>query len=61
MSIGLILQVLLALLRFPKALGDFVRLLEDSPEEKRQQIQVQVSAWMKDSAESDRPIWDNPK
>lgn len=60
MSIGLVLQVLLSLLRFPKELGDFVRLLQDSPEEKRQKIAVQVSTWMKESAESDRPTWEHP-
>jgi hypothetical protein len=58
MSIALVLQVLLALLRFPKQLGEFVRLLEDSPEEKRQKIAAQVSLWMKESAESERPIYD---
>jgi hypothetical protein len=57
MSIGLILQVLLALLKFPKELSAFVRLLEKSPEQKRQEIQAQVSAWMKESAESERPKW----
>jgi hypothetical protein len=57
MSIGLILQVLLVLLKFPKELSAFVRLLEKSPEQKRQEIQAQVSAWMKESAESERPKW----
>ena len=57
MSLALILQVVLTFLKFPKELGDFVRLISKSPEEKRQQISEQVSAWMKESAESDRPTW----
>ncbi len=60
MSLALILQVVLAALRFPKELGDFVRLLKKSPEEKRQKIASQVSAWMQESAESDRPSWEHP-
>ena len=57
MSLTLILQVLVAVMKFPKELGDFIRLLQDSPEEKRQKIQSQVSSWMKESAESERPKW----
>lgn len=60
MSLPLILEVLLALLKFPNALRDFVRLLEKSDEQKRQEIQTQVQSWMKQSAESDRPQWEHP-
>ncbi|MFM2117261.1 MAG: hypothetical protein RL316_451, partial [Bacteroidota bacterium] len=42
------------------ALRDFVRLLEKSDEQKRQEIQTQVQSWMKQSAESDRPQWEHP-
>jgi hypothetical protein len=59
-SLPLILEVLLALLKFPNALRDFVRLLEKSDEQKRQEIQTQVQSWMKQSAESDRPQWEHP-
>lgn len=60
MSITLVLEVLLALLKFPNALRDFVRLLEKSDEQKRQEIQTQVQSWMKQSAESERPQWEHP-
>lgn len=60
MSIGLLLEVLIAFFKFPAALRDFIRLLEKSDEQKRQEIQAQVQAWMKGSAESERPTWEHP-
>lgn len=57
MNLTLILEVLLALFKFPSELGAFVNLLSKSPEEKRQAIMQQVDAWMNESQSSDRPKW----
>lgn len=59
-SLSVILEVLLALLKFPGELSAFVRLISKSPEEKRQEIMTQVNAWMDDSASKDRPTWEHP-
>lgn len=58
-SIALILEVLLALLKFPAELGSFVRLISKTPEEKRNEIMKQVDAWMSESQSSDRPKWES--
>jgi hypothetical protein len=59
MSITLILEVLVALLKFPAELGALVKLLSKTPEEKRQEIVLQVDKWLADSAASDRPKWED--
>lgn len=58
MSLMAILEVLLAILKFPAELSAFVRLISKSPEEKRQEIMVQVNAWMDASASGERPEWE---
>lgn len=57
-SITLILQALIALLKFPREMGAFIKLMSDSPEEKRAKIEAQVNAWTKESSESERPSWE---
>lgn len=54
-TVVLILQAIVAALKFPSELAALIRLLEKSPEEKRQEIMIQVDAWMRDSATGDKP------
>lgn len=56
-SFALILEAIVAVIKFPAAMESFIKLFRDSPEEKRQKIEAQVSAWAKESAESERPVW----
>jgi len=60
MSFTLILQAILAILKFPKELGDFIRLLEKSPEEKRQEIHKKVLSEFNEMAKDERPTWEAP-
>lgn len=55
MSLTLILQAIIAVLKFPEEMSKFIKLVSKSPEEKRAQINEQVDAWLKDSATSDGP------
>lgn len=59
-NLTLILQAVIAALRFPEELSKFIKLISESPEEKRQKINAQVDSWMKESSESDRPTWEAP-
>lgn len=49
-TFALILQAITAILKFPEEMRRFIQLISKSPEEKRQEINAQVEAWMKDSA-----------
>ena len=55
--LSLILQAIIAVLKFPSAMREFIKLLEKSPEEKRQEIEMQVRLWADESAVSERPKW----
>lgn len=54
-TLTLILQAILAALKFPEELSKFIKLVSDSPEEKRIKINAQVDAWLKDSATAEKP------
>jgi hypothetical protein len=56
-SFGSIIQLFIAILKAPAEIRALVLLLSKSPEEKRQEIAKKVNLWMKESAESDRPKW----
>lgn len=58
MSLAVILEIILAVLKFPSEMAAFVRLISKSPEEKRAEIMTQVNAWMEDSASGERPKWE---
>jgi len=58
MSLPLILQAVLAALRFPGEVVALVKLLSKSPEEKRQEIMLSVNRWMDESSSGDRPKWE---
>lgn len=64
MTLTLIIQAIVAVLKFPEEMRKFIILISDSPEEKRQQINTQVDAWMEDSAtggdgeEVEPPKWE---
>jgi hypothetical protein len=57
---ALIIQAIIAVLKFPAELSAFIKLISKSPEEKRQEIMVQVQSWMDQSSSSDRPTWEHP-
>ena len=57
-TLALILEALIALWKFPDAMSAFIKLISKAPEEKRQEILVQVNAWMEESASKDRPTWE---
>lgn len=58
MSISQIISLFIAILKAPGEIRALVLLLSKSPEEKRQEIAKKVDLWMKESAESDRPKWE---
>lgn len=58
MSLALILEVLVALLKFPKELSAFIRLISKSPEEKRQEILKTIEAESAAIDAGERPKWD---
>lgn len=55
MSLSLFLQLLTAIFRFPQELAALVRLLEKAPEEKRQEIVLEVGRWMAQSQTGTKP------
>lgn len=57
-TLALILEAVVAALKFPGELSAFIRLVSKSPAEKRQEIMLQVNAWMDESASKDRPTWE---
>lgn len=57
MSLTQIISLFIAILKAPGEIRALVLLLSKSPEEKRQEIAKKVDSWMKESAESDRPRW----
>lgn len=58
MTFAAIVEILLAILKFPTELSAFVRLISKTPEEKRTEIMRQVNAWMAESASGERPTWE---
>jgi len=60
MSIAVIFQVVLAALRFPSEMTAFIKLLQKTPEENRQDILTAVNAMITASQSSPdgRPAWD---
>lgn len=59
-TLALILQAVVAVLKFPEAMSAFIRLVSKSPEEKRQEITLQVKQWAEQSSSSERPTWEHP-
>lgn len=62
MTIASFITLLIAIFKFPAELSAFIKLLEKSPEEKKQEIMTQVDSWMNESASKDdgRPTWEHP-
>jgi hypothetical protein len=48
----------MAVLKFPKELGDFLRLIEKTPVEKQTEIIQRVNKEMEDFLAGGRPKWD---
>jgi hypothetical protein len=57
-TVSLILQAVIAALKFPTELSSFLKLIEKSSEQKRAEIVKQNEKWLQESAESDRPKWE---
>lgn len=57
-TLALILQAVVLALKFPKELADLIRLIEKTPEEKRQEIIQKVNKEMEDVLNGGRPKWD---
>lgn len=57
-SLALILQAVVAALKFPAELSAFIRLVSKSPEEKRQEILKQIEAESAAIDAGGRPKWD---
>lgn len=64
-TITLILQAVLAALKFPTELSKFIKLISKSPAEKQAEINAQVDAWLAESAtggtgeEVEPPKWES--
>lgn len=59
MSLSLILQVIVALLKFPSELRSFILFLEKAPEEKRQEMQDKINKENQNFANTGiPPKWD---
>lgn len=54
-TVALVLEAVIAALKFPEELSKFIKLVSKSPEEKRLEINAQVDAWLKDSATAEKP------
>lgn len=54
----LILQAIVAVLKFPEAMDNFIRLLSKTPEEKRQEILARIQKESDDLDRGSRPKWD---
>lgn len=54
-QLSLILQAIIAVLKFPEEMSKFIKLVSKSPEEKRMEINAQVDKWMEDSATGEKP------
>lgn len=59
MTFAVILEILLAILKFPKELSAFVKLISKSPEEKRQAIMKQIENESRKLDLEGRPGWDD--
>lgn len=53
------IELISLVLKFPSTVLQLVRVLSKSPEEKQQEIVLQVNAWAAESAASDRPKWED--
>ena len=54
----LILQAIMAALKFPSELSAFIKLISKSPAEKRDEITKRILAEEEKFAETGRPTWD---
>lgn len=57
MTLSLLFKLIVAILNAPAELQALVLLFQKSPEEKKQEILAQVTAWMDESSSSERPKW----
>ena len=57
-TFALILQAIVAVLKFPAELSAFIRLISKSPEEKRQEILKTIEAESAAIDAGERPKWD---
>lgn len=55
MSLAVILEILLAALKFPAELSAFVKLISKSPDEKRQAIMADIQSQLKSFQDTGRP------
>lgn len=51
----LILQAIIAVLKFPTEMSKFIKLVSKTPEEKRIEIDRQVEKWLAESATNEQP------
>lgn len=58
MGLAAWIELIGLVLKFPSAVLELARLFQKTPEEKRIELSEQVSAWIKESASSERPIED---
>lgn len=58
-SLAVILEILLAVLKFPAELSAFVRLISKTPEQKRQEIMKRIQAESDALDKGGRPSWDD--
>lgn len=58
MNLILIVQAIVAALRFPKELAALIRILEKTPEEKRQDISAKIQAQLDSVLSGGRHEWD---
>jgi len=57
LTLSAIIQLIIAILKAPAEMRALILLFQKSPEEKKQEILAQVTAWMDDSSSSERPKW----
>lgn len=58
MSIGVIFEIILGVLKFPGEISAFIRLISKSPEEKRQEILKNIGVESDKLDKEGRPTWD---
>ena len=61
MSLALIFQAIIAVLKFPDAMSAFIKLVSKTPAEKQAEIVAQVNALIgaSESSPDGRPKWDS--
>ena len=55
MSFALILQAIIAVLKFPDAMAAFIKLVSKTPDEKQAEITAAIEAQLKSFEETGRP------